>query len=86
MSAYLGVCNFCGLIEIRDANDDVIYSIEVPCRLCSCGGLNVEFIIADVQGRDVSILRSFIRFICIHFSLYRLVNKAFKYFTGWADY
>lgn len=55
MSAYMGLCNCCGLIEIRDTNDDVLYKIEVPCRLCSCsGGLNVDFYITDVQGKDVS--------------------------------
>ena len=46
-------CTMCGLFEIIDSNQNVIYTIKTPCVLTTCCCTEVAFDILDKEGNEV---------------------------------
>ena len=46
-------CTMCGLFQIIDSNQEVIYSIKTPCVLTTCCCTEVAFDILDKEGNEV---------------------------------
>ena len=44
--------NMCGMFEISDSDDEVIYSIKTPCVLTTCCCTGVSFTILDKDGKE----------------------------------
>ena len=53
-SSFFNCCHLCASLEIRDANESVLYRIEIPCRLCALPAHEAEFVVAEVTGEQVS--------------------------------
>jgi len=46
-------CTMCGLFEITDSSQEVIYTISTPCVLTTCCCTEVAFDIVDKEGNEV---------------------------------
>ena len=46
-------CTMCGLFQISDSNNEVIYTINTPCVLTTCCYTEGAFIIVDMEGEEV---------------------------------
>ena len=46
-------CTMCGLFQIIDSNQNVIYTIKTPCVLTTCCCTEVAFDILDKEGNEV---------------------------------
>jgi len=46
-------CTMCGLFQITDCNNEVIYTINTPCVLTTCCCTEGSFTILDMEGEEV---------------------------------